>query len=102
MSEDFFEVDRLIEDLAKFYSTACATVWFRVQGRTKPSKEEYRTKVAEFMNHFEYSLGTFPQTPAAETFKSHVREALANEITRVKSGENKEVEKRYRYFVDYS
>ena len=102
MSADFFEVDRVIEDLAKSYSTACATAWFRIMGKRKPSKEEFRAKVAEFMKHFEYTLSTFPQSPAAEQFRAHANQSLTSEISKVIQGENKEVEKRYRYFVDYS
>ena len=102
MSGDYFEVDRLIEDLAKFYSTACASAWFRMVGKAKPSKEEFRAKVVEFMNHFEHTLSLFPQGRAADEFRAYARKALTSEIYKVTTGENKEVEKRYRYFVDYS
>ncbi len=102
MPTDFFEIDRLIEDLAKSYSTACAASWFRIMGKKKPTREEFRAKVAEFMNHFEYTLSTFPQNPAGEEFRNHAKSALSDEISKVGQGENKEVEKRYRYFVDYS
>ena len=99
---DYFEMDRLIEDLAKIYSTACATSWFKITGNKHPTKEEFRSKVAEFMKHFEYTLNTFPQTPAADQFKEYARKGLENEIVHVLAGENKEVEKRYKYYVDYS
>ena len=99
---DYFEMDRLVEDLAKIYSTACATSWFKIMGRKSPTEDEFRSKVAEFMRHFEYTLGTFPQSPAADQLREHAKKSLENEIARVISGENKEVEKRYKYFVDYS
>lgn len=99
---DYFEIDRLVEDLAKIYSTACATSWFKITGNKHPTKEGFRDKVAEFMRHFEYTLATFPQTPVADQFQKHARNNLDNEIARVLAGENKEVEKRYKYFVDYS
>ena len=99
---DYFELDRLVEDLAKIYSAACATSWFKIMGNKRPTKEEFRSKVAEFMRHFEYTLGTFPNTPAANQFREHARKGLENEIANVLAGENKEVEKRYKYFVDYS
>ena len=102
MSDDFFEVDRLVEDLAKFYSTACASAWFRIVGDRKPTKEEFRAKVVEFMSHFEFTLSAFPQSSGADKFRAHVRAALEDEVSKVTKGENKEVEKRYRYFVDYS
>jgi hypothetical protein len=99
---DYFEMDRLVEDLAKIYSTACATSWFKIMGNKHPTKEEFRNKVAEFMKHFEYTLNTFPQTSAADQFREHARKNLENEIANVLAGENKEVEKRYKYYVDYS
>jgi hypothetical protein len=102
MSNDYFEIDRLIEDLAKLYSTACATSWFRMGGNKHPSKQEFREKVVEFMKHFEYTLASFPQTPAADEFREQARKSLEKEITRVLAGENKDVEKRYKYYVDYS
>lgn len=98
---DYFEIDRLVEDLAKIYSTACATSWFKIMGIKRPTKEEFRAKVAEFMKHLEHTLGTFPQTPEADQFREHTMKALEREIARVTAGENKEVEKRYKYYVDY-
>jgi hypothetical protein len=102
MNADYFEIDRLIEDLAKFYSTACATSWFKIRGKGRPTQEEFREKVVEFMNHFEYTLASFPQTPAADQFRERARKSLEREIAKVLAGENKDVEKRYKYFVDYS
>ena len=98
---DFFEVDRLVEELAKIYATACATAWFKIDGK-KPTPQEYRARVAEFMGHFEHTLSTFPATAKAQEFQDHARKALAAEVAKVVAGQNKDVEKRYKYFVDYS
>jgi hypothetical protein len=102
MNADYFEIDRLIEDLAKLYCTACATSWFKIEGNTHPSREEFRRKVVEFMKHFEYTLGSFPQTAAADRFREQARKSLEREMAKVLAGENKDVEKRYKYYVDYS
>jgi hypothetical protein len=102
MNADYFEIDRLIEDLAKLYCTACATSWFKTEGNKRPSKEEFRHKVVEFMKHFEFTLTSFPQTTAAEQFREQARKSLEREIANVLAGENKDVEKRYKYYVDYS
>ena len=99
---DYFEMDRLVEDLAKIYSTACATSWFKITGNKHPTKEEFRGKVVEFMRHFEYTLAAFPPVSAAEQFREQARKSLESEIASVLAGENKEVEKRYKYYVDYS
>lgn len=102
MAIDYFEIDRLIEDLAKLYCTACATSWFKIGGNKRPSQEEFRHKVVEFMKHFEYTLDSFPHTAAAEEFREQASKSLAREIAKVLAGENKDVEKRYKYYVDYS
>jgi hypothetical protein len=102
MAIDYFEIERLVEDLAKLYSTACATAWFKIEGNKRPSLEEFRQKVVEFMKHFEYSLASFPPTAAADQFRGHARQSLEKEIAKVLAGENKDVEKRYKYYVDYS
>jgi hypothetical protein len=101
MSIDYFEIDRLVEDLAKLYSTACATSWFKIGGNMHPTREEFRDKVIEFMKQFEYTLASFPKTPAADQFREHARESLEKEIAKVLAGENKDVEKRYNYYVNY-
>lgn len=105
MQKDFFEIDRLIEDLAKIYATACATSWYKIildkKPIRKPSKEEYRIKVSEFMKHFEYTLSTFPNTNEGIRFKNYSLGLLKNAIGEVLSGNNKEVEKRFKYFSDY-
>jgi hypothetical protein len=102
MTIDYFEINRLVEDLAKLYSTACATSWFKIESKKHPTPDEFRQKVVEFMKHFEYTLSSFPQTPAADELREQARKSLEKEITRVLAGENKDVEKRYKYYVDYT
>jgi hypothetical protein len=97
---DYFEIERLIEDLAKLYSCSCATSWFKVEGQKNPTREEFRNKVVEFMNQFEHTLSTFPNSPESEKFKAHSRELLKKETQQVLGGNNNEVEKRYNYFVN--
>jgi hypothetical protein len=99
---DYFEIDRLIEDLAKIYSTACATTCFKLSKTKLPTKKEFRTKVVEFMEHFEYTLSTFPQGPETDQFRDYARGILKKEIEKVLQGENKEVERRYKYYVEYN
>jgi hypothetical protein len=99
---DYFEIERLIEDLAKIYSTACATSWFKVIGNKHPTKEEFRNKVVTFMKHFDYTLSLFPQSQEADQFRSYSMRILESKIQEVLLGNNKDVEKRYKYYVDYS
>jgi hypothetical protein len=99
---DFFEIDRLLEDLAKIYSTQCAVSWFKINDLKKPTKDEFRKRVTDFMTDFENSLSKFPDTEKGLNFKNYARELLNKQIKIVMEGNNKEVEKRYRYYAEYN
>lgn len=99
---DYFEIERLVEDLAKIYATACATSWFKLTKNKRPAKEEFRNKVVEFMRQFDITLQAFPQSHEADNFRVYARGLLENEIQGILLGKNNEVEKRYRYYTDYS
>lgn len=98
MADLYFELTILLEDLAKNYGTPNANYYFRVN-KIKPSREEYRKKVVEFMKHYEYTLGKLADTPNYDVLKSFVSNMLEKMINEVLSGNNKEVEKRYKYYL---
>ena len=99
---DFFEMERVIEELAKAYPAQCATTWFKITNNYKPSKEEYREKVVEYMKIFEYLTATYPPGTETEKLKDLVKKSLEREIERIIKGENNEVEKRHKYYVNNS
>lgn len=96
---DFFEMERVIEELAKAYPAQCATTWFKITKNHKPSQEEYRNKVVEYMKIFEYLLATYPQGIETEQLKELVKKSLNREIERVLKGDNKDVERRHKHYV---
>jgi hypothetical protein len=96
---DFFEMERIIEELAKAYPAQCATTWFKITKNHKPTQEEYRNKVVEYMKIFEYLLATYPQGPDTDKLKEFVKKSLAKEIERVLKGDNKDVERRHKHYV---
>ncbi len=96
---DFFEMERVIEELAKAYPAQCATTWFKITKHHKPSEEEYRNKVVEYMKIFEYLLATYPHSPDTDKLKEFVKNILAKEIEKVLKGDNKDVERRYKHYV---
>ncbi len=99
---DYFEMERVIEELAKAYPAQCATTWFKITKNHKPSKEEYRNKVVEYMKQFEYLLATYPQGLEKDELKDLVKKSLAREIERVIKGNNNDVEKRHKHYVENS
>lgn len=92
-------MERVIEELAKAYPAQCATTWFKITKNHKPSEEEYRNKVVEYMKIFEYLLATYPHGPDTDNLKQFVKNILAKEIEKVLKGDNKDVERRYRHYV---
>lgn len=99
---DFFEIDRLLEDLAGIYATQCAVSLLKVNKNKKPTKQEFRILVTDFMKDFENSLLKFPDTDDGIYFKNYSRDILEKQIQSVLDGKNKEVEKRYKYYAEYN
>jgi hypothetical protein len=96
---DYFEMEHVIEELAKAYPAQCATTWFKITKNHKPSSEEYRNKVVEYMRQFEYLLATYPHGPETDKLKDLVKKLLAREIEKVLKGDNKDVERRHKHYV---
>jgi hypothetical protein len=92
-------MERVIEELAKAYPAQCATTWFKITKNHKPSEEEYRNKVAEYMKIFEYLLATYPPGPDTDRLKEFVKKILAKEIEKVLKGDNNDVERRRKHYV---
>ena len=99
---DYFEMECVIEELAKAYPAQCAITWFKLTKNYKPSKEEYRNKVVEYMKQFEYLLATYPQSLETDKLKDLVKKSLAREIEKVLKGNNYDVERRHKHYVDNS
>jgi len=99
---DFFEMERVLEELARTFAAPSATTWFKVTGTKTPTCEEYRRKVAEFMNLFESSLLIIYQNiPNSHDLLDFIRKGIGDGIAIVLAGKNKDVEKRYKYYVEY-
>ncbi|MDF2736478.1 MAG: hypothetical protein K0S93_334 [Nitrososphaeraceae archaeon] len=100
---DFFELDRVLEDVAKTYAAPSATVWFKVTNNSKPTQQEYHEKVVEFIKKIENLLiSCFPENEHSDYLKEYISKNIRYGISSINSGNNKEVERRYRYYVDYS
>ena len=54
------------------------------------------------MRDIEKSLTRFPETKEGLNFKNYSKNLLEKQIQFVLDGKNKEVEKRYKYYVEYN
>lgn len=103
MKMDYFELDRVIEELAKNYAAPCTTTWFKVTNNKKPSNEEYRAKVIEFVKQFEQIMSEqLPNSQQTTSFLEYVKKQLQSQILLIRRGNNKEVERRFQYYVNYN
>lgn len=100
---DLFELDRILEDIGKIYAAPSATVWFKVNHKNNPTQEEYHEKVVEFIKKFENLLiSCFPHNDHSDYLKDYISKNIRSAISSVITGNNKEIERRYRYYVDYN
>ena len=94
-------LNRFIDLIDDFRSYESSMV--KVTNNKKPSTEEYREKVVEFMRQFESILSV--QLSAGEHAAScldYVKKLLNAQILLIRRGNNKEVERRFHYYVNYN
>jgi hypothetical protein len=99
---DFFEMDRVLDEMARTFAAPSATTWFKVKGNTSPTLDEYRLKVIDFMNLFQNSLSTgFQDYSNSKELLEFVKRRAKDYVDVILSGKNKDVEKRYKYYVEH-
>jgi len=99
---DFFEMDRVFDELARTFAAPSATTWFKVTANKSPTRDEYRLKVIEFMNLFENTLSTgFQGYSNSKELLDFVKKRAKDYVDEILSGKNKDVEKRYKYYVEH-
>jgi hypothetical protein len=99
---DFFEMDRVLDELARTFAAPSATTWFKVIGNKSPTRNEYRLKVIEFMNLFENTLSTgFQDYSHSKELLDFVEKRSKEYVDEIMSGKNKDVEKRFKYYVEH-
>jgi predicted DNA-binding protein (UPF0278 family) len=102
MREDqSFEITRAYDLLPHVVGASWASIWFRMNKRRRPTKEEFREKVAEYFNMLEPLTNSFPQEENFQEIIEYIREKHKEEIRRILTGNNPEIEKRYDRYVDY-
>jgi hypothetical protein len=95
-------MERVLDELPRSFAAPSATTWFKVTSNKKPKPDDYRKKVVEFMNLFEASLSSgYQDLQNSKELLEYVKKGVKDQTTTVISGNNKEVEKRYKYYVDY-
>ena len=100
-NDERFEIQRAFDLLPHVVGSSWAVIWFRMKGIKKPTREEYREKTLEYFETIEPIFNVLPKEKEFEEINKYVESRKTEEYKKIKSGENKEVERRYDRYVDY-
>jgi len=100
-NDERFEIERAFDLLPHIVGSSWAVIWFRLNKIKKPSREEYRYKVLEYLKMME---PIFESYHAGENFSEiikYIKIRKQEEYEKITNGLNKDVEKRYDRYIDY-
>ena len=100
--EQKFEIERAFDLLPHVVGGSWATIWFRLNKKKDPTKEEFREKVIEYFKMLEQLSLSFPENDTFKEMNSYLKRRYDEEIKMIKEGKNKEIEKRFQRYMDYS
>lgn len=102
MREDqTFEITRAYDLLPHVVGASWASVWFRMNKIRRPTKEQFREKVAEYFKMLEPLTHAYPTNENFTEMTDYIKYKHEDEIRRILTGNNSEIEKRYKRYVDY-
>jgi len=100
-NDERFEIQRAFDLLPHVIGASWAVVWFRMKKNKKPTKEEFREKTIEYLRMIEPVFESYPKEDEFVEIRKYIEFRKNEEYEKIKSGENKEIEKRYNRYVDY-
>lgn len=100
-NDERFEIERAFDLLPHIIGSSWAVIWFRINKIKKPTREEYRKKVLEYLKMIDPLLESYPDDEQFSDIMKYIKFRREEEFRKILSGENPEVEKRYDRYVDY-
>ena len=101
-NDERFEIQRAFDLLPHVIGASWTTVWFRMKGIKKPTREEFREKTIEYLQFAEPVFGSYSKEEEEfSEIRKYIEFRKNEEYRKIKSGENKEIEIRYDRYVDY-
>ena len=100
-NDERFEIQRAFDLLPHVTGSSWAVIWFRMKGIKKPTREEYREKTLEYFEKINPIFDSFPKEEEFAPINKYIEFRKNEEMEKIKSGENKEVETRYDRYIDY-
>ncbi|EGG43008.1 hypothetical protein [Candidatus Nitrosarchaeum limnium] len=96
-----FEIERAFDLLPHIVGSSWAVIWFRLNKIQKPTREEYRKKVLEYLKMMEPVFESYKTDENFSEIVKYINIRKQEEYEKISSGLNKEVEKRYERYIDY-
>jgi len=100
-NDERFEIERAFDLLPHVVGASWASIWFRMKGIKKPTREQYREKTIEYLKKIEPVFNAYPKDEEFSEICKYIEFRKNEEYKKIESGENKEIEKRYDRYVDY-
>ncbi len=99
--DEKYEIKVAFDLLPHVVGCSWTMTWFRLNKIKKPTRKEFRDKVTEYFRILEPVLEAYPNSYEFSDIRKYTKRRFDDEIERIKSGENNEVEKRYDRYLDY-
>ena len=96
-----FEIERAFDVLPHIVGSSWAVIWFRLNKIQKPTRDEYRKKVLEYLKMMEPIFEAYKTDDNFSEIVKYIQIRKQEEYEKISSGMNKEVEKRYERYIDY-
>ena len=100
-NDERFEIERAIDLLPHVVGASWAMTYFRLKKIRNPTKEEFRQKTIEYLIKTEPLMESFSDDKVFSDIHEYIEKRITVEIEKIKTGANKEVEKRYARYRDY-
>jgi hypothetical protein len=100
-NDERFEIERAFDLLPHVVGSSWAVIWFRLNEIKKPTRQEYREKVLEYLKIIEPLFESYQENEAFAEMIRYIQKRKQEEFRKILSGLNKEVEKRYDRYIDY-
>jgi len=99
--DEKFEIIRALDLLPHIAGASWAMLWFRIKKVKNPTKEEFREKTIEYFSKIQPLLESFGNKKEFEEINEYMKNRFEDEKKIIRNGDNMEVEKRYKRYLDY-
>ena len=100
-NDERFEIERAIDLLPHVIGASWAMTFFRLKKIRNPTKEEFRGKTIEYLLKIEPLLESFSNDKIFTEIQNYIETRSVLAIDLIKNGENNEIEKRYKRYIEY-